>query len=479
MPQANGLVAKSREIWLQILGDTPSSLHIIDSDTDFFHVGGSSRSLIELHAEINKEFNTDMPLIQLFENSTLGAMARQIDPATGSLPASTGLSFTVPAPSNNHEEPSTVPKLDYKIHAIALRRRRSNLPAIFSDPKVQLHMGELDALRLSLSKQAAQEIVKLCLPQRIPMHLIPSENVAYLSGQASFGEESVADFKPPCDKSDGYTATKWASEQFLELISEKLLIPIWIYRPSSIVGDDAPAPDLMTNLSSFSRQLHLPLGGARLDFIGAERVSAEIVDEVKHDSAYPGGLVKYMYESGDLEFAVDNMKGSLERQTGASSEILRLEEWTRRAAAAGLNEIVAACLARADELPIVFPKLLRRTRPKIVEETLTTYTSSFSLRNVCYIPTTYGQLADLQGRRYVMILATAIFLLGSGVCGGASSMDMLIWGRVVQGIGGGSINILVGMIICDLVPMRERGNFMGTTSGPIIGGALTDNTTWR
>ncbi|KID96281.1 hypothetical protein MAJ_07722, partial [Metarhizium majus ARSEF 297] len=39
-------------------------------------------------------------------------MARQIDPATGSLPASKGLSFTVPAPSNNHEEPSTVPKLD-------------------------------------------------------------------------------------------------------------------------------------------------------------------------------------------------------------------------------------------------------------------------------------------------------------------------------------------------------------------------------
>lgn len=90
-----------------------------------------------------------------------------------------------------------------------------------------------------------------------------------------------------------------------------------------------------------------------------------------------------------------------------------------------------------------------------------------------------------------MILATAIFLLGSGVCGvcgGASPMDMLIWGRAVQGIGGGGINMLVDMIICDLVPMRERGNFIGllflfvsvgTISGPIIGGALTDNTTWR
>jgi MFS family permease len=87
-----------------------------------------------------------------------------------------------------------------------------------------------------------------------------------------------------------------------------------------------------------------------------------------------------------------------------------------------------------------------------------------------------------------MIMATIIFLLGSALCGAARSMDMLIWARAVQGIGAGGINMLIDMIICDLVPMRERGNFIGllflfvsvgTASGPFIGGILTDRTSWR
>ena len=87
-----------------------------------------------------------------------------------------------------------------------------------------------------------------------------------------------------------------------------------------------------------------------------------------------------------------------------------------------------------------------------------------------------------------MIGATVVFLVGSGLCGGSTSIKMLIGSRAVQGVGAGGINMLIDMIICDLVPMRERGNFigllflfvsLGTTIGPFVGGVLTDRVTWR
>lgn len=87
-----------------------------------------------------------------------------------------------------------------------------------------------------------------------------------------------------------------------------------------------------------------------------------------------------------------------------------------------------------------------------------------------------------------MLTAVAVFMLGSGICGGATTGGMLIAGRAVQGIGSGGIIMVSSTIISDLVPLRQRGNVsailmslfgIGSALGPFIGGAIVTSTTWR
>ncbi|KAI6081505.1 MFS general substrate transporter [Hypoxylon rubiginosum] len=92
-----------------------------------------------------------------------------------------------------------------------------------------------------------------------------------------------------------------------------------------------------------------------------------------------------------------------------------------------------------------------------------------------------AQLCNIFGRRWPMIISIFVFALGSGVAGGAKNVATMIAGRTVQGLGSGGIMLLVELIVCDLVPQRERGQYLGivlsfaalgSIVGPIIGGAL-------
>jgi Arabinose efflux permease len=70
----------------------------------------------------------------------------------------------------------------------------------------------------------------------------------------------------------------------------------------------------------------------------------------------------------------------------------------------------------------------------------------------------------------------------------AKNMASMIGGRAVQGIGGSGIGVLCEMITCDLVPLRERGTYLGmvlgmvglgAALGPLFGGLLVSYSTWR
>lgn len=72
----------------------------------------------------------------------------------------------------------------------------------------------------------------------------------------------------------------------------------------------------------------------------------------------------------------------------------------------------------------------------------------------------YAQAADIFGRRWPLLTALTLFLLGNGVAGGSSSIKMLVVARTVAGIGGGGIGLLTEIVVTDLVPLRQRGQYL-------------------
>ncbi|KAJ2864166.1 hypothetical protein GGH94_003114 [Coemansia aciculifera] len=96
----------------------------------------------------------------------------------------------------------------------------------------------------------------------------------------------------------------------------------------------------------------------------------------------------------------------------------------------------------------------------------------------------YGRLSDIFGRIETLMVGLVIFLVGSAVAGAATSIDMLIGGRVVQGLGASALVSLVMVIVSDITIERERGKITSIFSaiwaassvlGPVLGGLFTES----
>ena len=216
-------------------------------------------------------------------------------------------------------------------------------------------------------------LVTLALPRQIPLHFVSSNRVTLLSGSTAMPPISVAEYPPAKDGSEGFTASKWASERFLENISRETGLQVCLHRPCAVIGEKAPSEDALNALIKYSILMRaVPRFESFVgyfDFKDVHSVASEIVTEVttiKRDGSddhtavesEPPSLRIRHYSSGK-QVPVYDFKHHMEEIHGCSFEELSMGKWLSRAVALGIENLIVsyleAIVERGDK--ISFPYL--------------------------------------------------------------------------------------------------------------------------
>jgi DHA2 family multidrug resistance protein len=113
--------------------------------------------------------------------------------------------------------------------------------------------------------------------------------------------------------------------------------------------------------------------------------------------------------------------------------------------------------------------------------------TSYLVSNAIVLPLS-GWLSSIMGRKRFYMSCVAVFTISSFLCGLAPNLAMLIFFRILQGVGGGGLQPSEQAILADTFPPAKRGMafavygiavVMAPAIGPTLGGWITDNFTWR
>ncbi|MGC8640617.1 MAG: DHA2 family efflux MFS transporter permease subunit [Isosphaeraceae bacterium] len=113
--------------------------------------------------------------------------------------------------------------------------------------------------------------------------------------------------------------------------------------------------------------------------------------------------------------------------------------------------------------------------------------TSYLVANAIVLPLS-GWLSMLMGRKRFYMTCVVLFTISSALCGMATSMEQLVFFRVLQGLGGGGLQPSEQAILVDTFPPIKRGMAMAVYAvailvapilGPTLGGWITDNYSWR
>lgn len=231
------------------------------------------------------------------------------------------------------------------------------------------HLKYYSAVR-DCNVESTRELVRLCLPRKIPLHYVSSAGVCLLAGRETFPEVSAtaSGIMPPADGAHGYMCSKWVCEYLLEGVSAAHGLRISINRPSTIVrdGDDATTAeaefDWVNALLHYSHRIRaVPRAqhnqGA-FDLVYIRSVCDDVVQELfRSDHA---NELTYVNNVGDVVIPMSTM-AEIGKTVGSEEpyRTLRFDQWAGEAIKAGLQPAVAALIETFDEPNTVWPALSR------------------------------------------------------------------------------------------------------------------------
>ncbi|EHA27435.1 hypothetical protein ASPNIDRAFT_128601, partial [Aspergillus niger ATCC 1015] len=336
------------ELWQEILPQSVMEGVVINVNHDFFQLGGNSLLTVRLQSRIREAFGIVVPLPKIIESSKLSALGALIDDFLANSGINWDLETALPedmhqispadasSTTRKNAQPLTViltgasgfigrhilesliqvPKIG-RIHCIAHRPLSDELPhrqkfnaVVASSSKISVHEGDLSAPRLGLSEtefaalaQQADMIIHSganrsffsTYDQVQAINVQSTKELALMSAASLRDHRRVVPFhflsgseaatiEPASDGSQGYVASKWASERFLEKYAEQLRLPVHIHRQLPVPeGREAQGEELDQILQEFvdvaAKMTELPNSttwGGHYDLIPADRLSRDI-----------------------------------------------------------------------------------------------------------------------------------------------------------------------------------------------------------
>ena len=196
-------------------------------------------------------------------------------------------------------------------------------------------------------------LASLANTRRIPLHFLSSSRVTLLSGSNALPPVSVLSHPPARDGSEGFTASKWASECFLENLAKQSGLPVCVHRPCAVVGESAPSEDALNALLRYSILIRAVPRFENFegffDFNDVSGVAAELASNVMeiHQCRMTGdngSSMRFKHYSGGVKTPVSDFKLRMEQIHGCQFAEVKMSEWTERARGYGIEDLIISYL---------------------------------------------------------------------------------------------------------------------------------------